>query len=89
MRSARRLLAVDRDIECCDEARLIVVEMQLTLMQVRDRLDERETKPRALVRATGVKPTEALQRFLTASERNARAAIRDCNSDSLSLRVRP
>lgn len=76
-----RLRGVDRKFEDGEQAWPIVFQAQLPLVQMRDRLSERETKAGAFVRAAGIEPAEAPPGFVTPIQWNPRSAIGDFNAD--------
>src|SRR5512146_1952320 len=56
VRSARGLLAVNGDLERGAQPRPIVLEVELPVVEVSDRLGEREAEAGALVRAARIEP---------------------------------
>jgi hypothetical protein len=49
---------MNRKLDCGEEARSVVGELELSIMKVSDRLDQRQPEPRSFVGAAGVEPAE-------------------------------
>ena len=76
-----RLLRIDRKLESGQESRPIVLEHQLTLVEMGDGFGERETEPRAFVRSTGIETAEAPPRLGQSLGWNAGAAIANLDAN--------
>src|SRR5579864_7099640 len=87
VRSARGLRAVDGKLEKGEQPRLIVLEVQLPVVEVGNRLSQREAEAGPFVRAAGIETREPLHRFLAAAERNPGTPVRDLDPDSLFSRL--
>ena len=85
--SARRFGAVNGQVERGEEARPIVLEAKLALVQVGDRSREREAEPGAFVRTARIEPAEPARGFFAAVERDAGPAVGDLQPDSLVARL--
>src|SRR6476661_6426091 len=72
---------MDRKSQAGEEARLIVVERQLAVVKVRNRLYEGETQAGAFVRTTGIEAPEAPQSLFTPLRRDAGAGIGHLDTD--------
>src|SRR5690349_8338721 len=72
---------VYRQFERGEQAGAVVVQHELAIVQVSDRLGECEAETRALVGTARIQPPEAPPRLVAAVARNSRAAIGDLDRD--------
>src|ERR1700752_3326114 len=74
-------LCVDRKLEDGEQSRAIVSQLELALVQVRDRFGEGEAKARSLVGPAGIEPPESPARLVSPFGWDSGAAVADLHPD--------